>query len=56
MRQEKLSGIALLNTEKDFEINTVQIVTHFATEKDLRNMIFQLIFNDIFCLFTAFEH
>jgi hypothetical protein len=33
MRQERLSGIALLNIEKDFEINMVQIVTDFAAKK-----------------------
>ncbi len=32
MRQERLSGIALLNIEKDFEINMLQIVTDFAAK------------------------
>jgi hypothetical protein len=51
MRQEILSCIELLNIEKDFEINTVEIVTDFAAKKDVRNMIFHLIFNDMcFCL------
>ncbi len=56
MRQERLSGIALLNIEKDLEINMVQIVTDFTAKKYVRNMIFKLIFNDIFCLFTALKH
>jgi hypothetical protein len=61
MRPERLSGITLLNIEKDFEINMRQIVTDFTAKKDdfsKQNlfMIFKLIFNDIFCLFTAFKH
>jgi hypothetical protein len=32
MRQERLSGIALLNNEKDFEINMVEIVTDFIAK------------------------
>ncbi len=73
MREERLSGIAILNIEKDFEINMLQIVTDFAAKKCEKHdfskqslfmtilkrnlfMIFQLIFNNIFCFFTAFEH
>jgi hypothetical protein len=41
MRKERLSSIALLNIEKDFEINMVQIVTDFTTKKNMRNMIFR---------------
>jgi hypothetical protein len=33
MRQERLSGIGLLNIEKDFEINMVQILTDFTAKK-----------------------
>jgi hypothetical protein len=33
-----------------------QIVTDFTEKNDVRKMIFQLIFDDIFCSFTAFEH
>ncbi len=38
--QERLSGIALLNIEKDFEINMEQILTNFIAKKDARKMIF----------------
>jgi hypothetical protein len=40
MGQERLSGIALLNIEKDFEINLDQIVRDFIAKKDGRKMIF----------------
>jgi hypothetical protein len=64
-RQDRLSGIGLLNIEKDFEVNTVQMVTDFVAKKrcekhafSKQNLFidFQLIFNDNFWLFTAFEH
>jgi hypothetical protein len=41
MRQERLSGTTLLNIEKDFEINVVQILTDFTARKDVRKMIFR---------------
>jgi hypothetical protein len=41
MRQERLSGITLLNIEKDFEINLGQIVTDFTAKEDVRKMIFE---------------
>jgi hypothetical protein len=40
MGQERLSGIALLNIERNFEINLDQIVTDFIVKKDIRKTIF----------------
>jgi len=37
MRQERLPGIALLNIEKDLEINMVQTVTDFTAKKFLKH-------------------
>jgi len=39
MRQERLAGVALLNIEKEFEINMEQIVTYLIARKDSRKMI-----------------
>jgi hypothetical protein len=38
--QDRLSGIAILNIEKDFEINIDKIVTDFVAKKDGRKIIF----------------
>jgi hypothetical protein len=41
MGQERLSGIAALNLEKDFEINIERILTDFITKKKyVRKIIF----------------
>ena len=40
MGQERLSGIALLNIERNFEINLDQIVTDFIVKKYIRKTIF----------------
>jgi hypothetical protein len=40
MGEERLSGIALLNIERNFEINLDQIVTDFIVKKDIRKTIF----------------
>jgi hypothetical protein len=40
MVQERLSGIALLNIERNFEINLDQIVSDFIVKKDIRKTIF----------------
>ncbi len=40
MGEERLLGIALLNIERDFEINLDQIVTDFIAKKDIRKTIF----------------
>ena len=40
MGEERLSGIALLNIERNFEINLDQIVTDFIVKKDIRKIIF----------------
>ena len=40
MGKERLSGIALLNIERNFEINLDQIVTDFIVKKDIRKTIF----------------
>ena len=40
MGQERLSGIALLNIEKNVEINMEQILTDFIAQKDSRKTIF----------------
>jgi len=39
MGQKKLSGIVLLNIEKDFGINLDQIVTNFSANQNERKMI-----------------
>jgi hypothetical protein len=53
MRQERLSGIGLLNIEKDFEINIVQIVTDFVA-KSFYNFSahFQQQFFFVYCIRT----
>jgi hypothetical protein len=40
MGEERLSGIALLNIERNIEINFDQIVTDFIVKKDIRKTIF----------------
>jgi len=40
MGQERLSGIALFNIEKNVEINMEQILTDFIAQKDSRKTIF----------------
>jgi len=40
MGEERLSGIALLNIERNFEINLDEIVTDFIVKKDIRKTIF----------------
>ncbi len=40
MGEERLSGIALLDIERDFEINLDKIVTDFIVKKDGRKIIF----------------
>ena len=40
MGEESLSGIALLNIERNFEINLHEIVTDFIVKKDIRKTIF----------------
>ena len=40
MREERLSGLAILNIEKDVEINMEQIVIDFIPKKQGRKMIF----------------
>ena len=40
MGEERLSGLALLNIERDFEIDINQIVTDFIVRKDGRKLIF----------------
>jgi hypothetical protein len=40
MGQERLSGLALLNIEKDFEINMDQLVRDFIAKKKTRKLIF----------------
>jgi hAT family C-terminal dimerisation region len=40
MGQERLLAIALLNIERNFEINLDQIVTDFIVKKDIRKIIF----------------
>ena len=54
---QRLSGIALLNTEKDFRINIDQIVTNFIAKKYERKMIFwdKSFFKLIYFLFTLFQ-
>ena len=39
MGEERLSGIALLNIERNFEINLDQIVTDFIVKKDIRKIL-----------------
>ncbi len=40
MGEERLSGIALLNIERNFEINLDEIVTDFIVKKDIKKTIF----------------
>ena len=40
MGQERLLGLALLNIEKDFEINMEEILVNFIAKKDTRKLIF----------------
>jgi len=40
MGEERLSGMALLNIERNFEINIDQIVSDFIVKKDERKTIF----------------
>jgi len=40
MGEERLSDIAVLNIERNFEINLDQIVTDFIVKKDIRKAIF----------------
>jgi hypothetical protein len=40
MGEERLSGIALLNIERNFEINLDQIVTDFIVKKDIKKTKF----------------
>lgn len=40
MEQKRLSGIALLNIEKEFDINMDQIVTDSIARKVARKLIF----------------
>ena len=44
MGEERLSGIALLNIERNFEINLDQIVTDFIVKKDIKKTI-KFLFN-----------
>jgi len=45
-----------MNIEKDFQINMVKIGRDFTEKNYVRKIIFELIFKDIFCLFTALKH
>ncbi len=44
MGEERLLGIALLNIERNFEINLDQIVTDFIVKTDIKKTIFKIKF------------
>lgn len=48
MRQEKSSDLVILNVEKDFEIDSDQILINFITKTGINNKLLQFIVVSIF--------